>query len=100
MDTTQQGGQAMTTVDTKTGVPASSQSKAQARVTRRERGERVYFSRRRMEGIAALRIAFGVVWAVDAWFKWQPSFVGGFTDQRRVRALLRPSTPHDEEMRT
>lgn len=26
-----------------------------------------------------LRIAFGVVWAIDAWFKWQPAFVDNFT---------------------
>jgi uncharacterized membrane protein YphA (DoxX/SURF4 family) len=30
--------------------------------------------RRHTRAAAALRIAFGVVWAVDAWFKWQPSF--------------------------
>jgi uncharacterized membrane protein YphA (DoxX/SURF4 family) len=29
----------------------------------------------RLKGIGALRIVFGVVWAVDAWFKWQPGFV-------------------------
>jgi hypothetical protein len=26
-----------------------------------------------------VRIAFGLVKAIDAWFKWQPSFVHGFT---------------------
>ena len=25
--------------------------------------------------VAAFRIAFGVIWAIDAWFKWQPSFI-------------------------
>ncbi|MDR3546925.1 MAG: DoxX family protein [Candidatus Pacebacteria bacterium] len=28
---------------------------------------------------ALLRIAFGVVWAIDAGFKWTPSFINGFT---------------------
>ena len=26
------------------------------------------------KGIAALRILFGLIWAVNAWFKWQPVF--------------------------
>jgi uncharacterized membrane protein YphA (DoxX/SURF4 family) len=26
---------------------------------------------------ALLRIAFGLVWAIDAWFKWQPAFLNG-----------------------
>jgi len=30
---------------------------------------------------ALLRIAFGIVWAIDAWFKWQPTFLGGLVDQ-------------------
>ncbi len=29
----------------------------------------------RMKGIGILRIVFGLVWAVDAWFKWQPDFI-------------------------
>src|SRR5574338_1064178 len=29
------------------------------------------------KGFALLRIAFGLVWAIDAYFKWQPTF---FTD--------------------
>ena len=31
-----------------------------------------------MTGIAVLRIVFGVVWGIDAWFKWQPGFVNQF----------------------
>ncbi len=31
--------------------------------------------------IAALRIAFGLVWAVAAWLKWQPEFQNHFLDQ-------------------
>ena len=33
----------------------------------------------RLRGIAALRMAFGGVWAIDAWFKWQPAFASNFT---------------------
>ena len=33
----------------------------------------------RLKGIGVLRIVFGLAWAVDAWFKWQPDFVRGFT---------------------
>jgi len=32
----------------------------------------------RRQGIGILRIIFGLVWAVDAWFKWQPDFVNNF----------------------
>lgn len=35
----------------------------------------------RARAIACLRIAFGLIWAIDAWFKWQPGFVSSFTDQ-------------------
>ena len=34
----------------------------------------------RFTGIAILRIIFGLVWAVDAWFKWQPDFINNFSD--------------------
>jgi uncharacterized membrane protein YphA (DoxX/SURF4 family) len=33
----------------------------------------------RLKGIGILRILFGVVWGVDAWFKWQPDFINNFT---------------------
>ncbi len=29
---------------------------------------------------ALLRITFGCVWAIDAWFKWQPAFLNGLVD--------------------
>lgn len=29
---------------------------------------------------AALRVLFGCVWAIDAYFKWQPAFINNFTD--------------------
>jgi nitrite reductase (NO-forming) len=35
----------------------------------------------RAKGIAALRIAFGLVWVVAAWLKWQPEFQNKFLDQ-------------------
>lgn len=34
----------------------------------------------RMQGIGLLRVLFGVVWGIDAWFKWQPGFVANFKD--------------------
>ena len=33
----------------------------------------------RLNGIGVLRIVFGVVWGIDAWFKWQPDFINSFT---------------------
>src|SRR5712691_9692617 len=33
----------------------------------------------RFKGMSILRIVFGLVWAVDAWFKWQPDFIHNFT---------------------
>jgi uncharacterized membrane protein YphA (DoxX/SURF4 family) len=32
------------------------------------------------KSFAALRIVFGFVWLIDAYFKWQPSFTGQFVD--------------------
>jgi uncharacterized membrane protein YphA (DoxX/SURF4 family) len=32
----------------------------------------------RSQGIAFTRIAFGLVWAIDAYFKWQPAFANNF----------------------
>ena len=32
-----------------------------------------------VKGIAVLRIVFGFVWLIDAWFKWQPDFIHNFT---------------------
>jgi uncharacterized membrane protein YphA (DoxX/SURF4 family) len=34
----------------------------------------------RLSGIGLLRILFGIVWGIDAWFKWQPGFVNNFKD--------------------
>lgn len=33
---------------------------------------------RKAKAIALLRIAFGIVWAIDATFKWQPAFQNNF----------------------
>ncbi len=33
---------------------------------------------RRSKAIAMTRIAFGLVWAIDAYFKWQPAFQNNF----------------------
>ena len=33
----------------------------------------------RLTGIGLLRITFGGVWAIDAWFKWQPDFINNFS---------------------
>jgi uncharacterized membrane protein YphA (DoxX/SURF4 family) len=33
------------------------------------------------KSFAYLRITFGFVWAIDAWFKWQPGFQDGFVGQ-------------------
>lgn len=32
----------------------------------------------RLSGIGLVRILFGIVWGIDAWFKWQPDFVNNF----------------------
>jgi len=37
------------------------------------------FTQWRLNGIGLLRILFGIVWGIDAWFKWQPDFVNNFT---------------------
>lgn len=41
--------------------------------------------------VALLRIVFGVMWAVDALFKWQPSFAASFVDQVNGAAAGQPS---------
>jgi uncharacterized membrane protein YphA (DoxX/SURF4 family) len=37
-------------------------------------------SSREDKSFALLRIAFGCIWAVDAYFKWQPAFLDNFTN--------------------
>jgi uncharacterized membrane protein YphA (DoxX/SURF4 family) len=36
------------------------------------------FATWRLKGIGVLRIVFGAVWLIDAWFKWQPDFINNF----------------------
>jgi thiosulfate dehydrogenase (quinone) large subunit len=33
----------------------------------------------RLRGIGIVRIIFGLIWAIDAWFKWQPGFLDTIT---------------------
>ncbi len=40
---------------------------------------------------AILRIVFGMVWAVDAFFKWSPSFINNFTDYLTEGAQGQPA---------
>ncbi len=41
--------------------------------------------------VAALRIIFGLIWGIDAAFKWQPAFKSGFLDQIQGAAVGQPS---------
>ena len=41
--------------------------------------------------VAVLRIVFGVIWAIDAAFKWQPSFAKSFMDTIASAAQGQPS---------
>lgn len=40
--------------------------------------------------VALLRIIFGLIWAIDAAFKWRPSFKSGFLDQIKSAADGQP----------
>ena len=35
----------------------------------------------RAKAIALLRVAFGLVWAIAAWLKWQPQFINSFSEK-------------------
>lgn len=48
---------------------------------------------RRLHGAAAVRIAFGLVWAVDASFKWLPGFIHGKTLDDELGAAKAVHTP-------
>jgi len=41
--------------------------------------------------VAFLRIAFGVMWAIDAVFKWQPTFMNSFMDMINSAAQGQPA---------
>jgi len=44
--------------------------------------------------VATLRIIFGVIWAINAGFKWQSSFRAGFLDQIKSAAEGQPGWLH------
>ncbi len=44
--------------------------------------------------VAILRIIFGLVWAINAVFKWQPAFKSGFLDQIKSAADGQPQWLH------
>lgn len=44
--------------------------------------------------VAVLRIIFGLMWAVDAAFKWSPSFTNGFLGQVQSAAEGQPAWLH------
>lgn len=58
------------------------------------RTEATQLSRGRRDGIGILRIVFGVVWAIDAWFKWQPDFVNNFTSYLSGAQADQPQVIH------
>lgn len=41
--------------------------------------------------VATLRITFGVVWLIDAFFKWQPGFLNGFGSDVMMAAQSQPA---------
>jgi thiosulfate dehydrogenase [quinone] large subunit len=48
----------------------------------------------RGKGIGVLRIAFGFVWTIDAWFKWQPGFQNNFVSYLTGTLDGQPSLAH------
>lgn len=45
--------------------------------------------------VALIRLVFGLIWALDAWLKWQPDFISGFQDAvaegaKHQAAFLKP----------
>lgn len=48
-------------------------------------------SKKLSKHVAALRIVFGVMWTIDAIFKWQPAFAKGFMDQITSAAQGQPN---------
>lgn len=43
------------------------------------------------KAFSALRVVFGCVWAIDAYFKWQPAFINNFTDYLTQGAQGQPA---------
>ncbi|MCU1684052.1 MAG: hypothetical protein JWQ81_4791 [Amycolatopsis sp.] len=50
-------------------------------------------SGRRLRGAAAVRIGYGLVWAIDASFKWLPGFVHGQTLSQEFGKASKVTTP-------
>ncbi|MFY9806551.1 MAG: hypothetical protein WAK86_04705 [Pseudonocardiaceae bacterium] len=48
---------------------------------------------RRLHGAAVVRIGFGVIWAIDASFKWLPGFVHGQTLDNELGSAKKIQTP-------
>jgi thiosulfate dehydrogenase (quinone) large subunit len=53
----------------------------------------VVFGRRWLHGAAVVRILFGVLWACDASFKWQPGFIHGQTLHDELGKVAQVHTP-------
>jgi thiosulfate dehydrogenase [quinone] large subunit len=51
------------------------------------------FGRRWLRGAAVVRILFGVLWACDASFKWQPGFIHGQTLHDELGKVADVNTP-------
>jgi thiosulfate dehydrogenase (quinone) large subunit len=49
-----------------------------------ERADLPRWASRRLMGIGFLRIGYGLIWAIDAWFKWQPGFVDNLTGYLKI----------------
>lgn len=48
----------------------------------------------REQGIGVLRIVFGLVWAIDAWLKWQPGFQNNFVSYLSGALNGQPAPAH------
>jgi nitrite reductase (NO-forming) len=57
-------------------------------------GERVHRVRANCRAKDAFRIAFGVIWLIDAGLKWQPAFRTGFTAMLKEAAQGQPGWLH------
>ena len=44
----------------------------------------------RLTGIILLRIVFGIIWTVDAWFSWQPNLINNFMNYLTENASGQP----------
>jgi nitrite reductase (NO-forming) len=70
-------------------VPEIVPARVSSRETAREEVERGLTSASWHLG-SAVRVAFGLIWLVDAYFKWQPSFLSGLLDVMHDGAMGQP----------